>query len=51
MSKQGLKPTRAQRPLISQNGLDTRVWKVQKDTTEFMQVINPETGEEKILYK
>jgi len=46
MRNSGRKPTREERKYIEGAGLDTWVWLVQKNTTDFMQVINKETNEE-----
>lgn len=42
---QGKKPTYEQRKFLSSKGLDTYVWLVQKESTEWMQLINKETNE------
>jgi hypothetical protein len=47
----GRKPTREERKTINDAGLDTWIWLVQKNTNDIMQVINKETGEEKIINK
>ena len=42
---QGKKPTYEQRKFLQSKGLDTYKWLVQKDSTEWMQLINKETNE------
>ena len=41
----GKKPTREERKVLEKHGLDTYVWLVQKNTKDWMQIINSETGE------
>ena len=45
------KPNRTQRQLLEANGLDTRLWYVQKDTSTEMQIVNIKTTEVKIIMK
>lgn len=47
----GKKATYEERKRIAAEGLDTWVWLVQKDTPEFMQIVNKETGEVKVIQK
>ena len=48
---QSKKPTREQRKVIKKLGLDTYVWMVQKDSSEFLQIVNKDTGEVKQIMK
>lgn len=47
----GRKPTREERKIIQNAGLDTYSWLVQKNTTNEMQVIHAETKQQKIIKK
>lgn len=47
----GRKPTREERKIIANAGLDTYTWLVQKNTNNEMQVINKSTGEIKVINK
>lgn len=49
--KNGKKPTREERKILSKYKLDTYVWLVQKNTPTFLQVINRDTGEVRQLEK
>ena len=48
--KQGLKPTRRQRGVMEQAGLDAREWLVVKDTPEGLVIVNKESGEVKEIH-
>lgn len=47
----GKKATFEQRKILKQYNLDTYKWLVQKDASDFMQVVNKETREERRLEK
>lgn len=47
----GRKPTYEERKIINCAKLDTYKWLVQKNTPTFLQLINRESGEVKILEK
>ena len=47
----GKNPTREQRKLLIQRGLNTLEWLVQKDTSTSMQLVHRKTGEEMLLVK
>ena len=51
MRSSGRKPTREERKIIADAGLDTYEWLVQKNTTNSMQIVNRKTGEVKIIEK
>lgn len=42
---QGKKPTYEERKILEKNDLDTYEWLVQKHSTEFLQLVNKESGE------
>ena len=46
---QGRKPTRTEWKIFEQHNLDSREWFVQKATSEYLQIVNKETSEVKIL--
>ena len=45
MRSKGAKPTREERRIIANAGLDTYEWLVQKHTSTVMTIINKNTGE------
>ena len=42
---QGKKPTYEERKILEKNDLDTYEWLVQKHSTEFLKLVNKESGE------
>lgn len=47
----GKKPTYNQKKFLRQNRLDPYNWLVQKDTTEFMQVVNRYSDKVRVIKK
>lgn len=47
----GKKPTYRHKKFLRENRLDPYNWLVQKDTLEFMQVVNRYSGKERIIKK
>ena len=47
----GKKATREERKVITKHGLDSFEWLVQKNTIDYLQVVNRETKEERVLSK
>lgn len=47
---QGRKPIRSEWKLFEKIGLDSREWLVQKVTPEYLQILNKESGEERVIY-
>ena len=47
----GKKPTFNERKILERDGYDTRKWLVQKNTSEFLQIVNKDTKEEVKVYK
>ena len=47
----GKKPTREERKIFEKNGLDTYKWLIQKNAKDWMQVVNIETKEERVIQK
>jgi len=45
----GRKPTRAEWKIFEFYKLDSRDWFVQKATDTYLQIVNRETGEEKVI--
>jgi len=46
---QGRKVIRSEWKIFEKNGLNSREWLVQKATSTYLQIVNKETGEVKIL--
>jgi len=47
----GKKPTYTERKILSSKGMDTYEWLVQKSTPKYLQVVNRNTNEERVIEK
>ena len=47
----GKKASYYQRKYMAKIGYDSHIWLVQKDTPDMMQIVNKDTGEEKVIEK
>lgn len=48
---QGKKPTYQERKILEANGYDPMEWLIQKNAVDFIQIVNRETKEEKVIQK
>ena len=46
---QGRKPYREEWKIFKHNGLDSREWLVQKVTSDTLQIVHKQSGEEKVI--
>ena len=51
MRKSGRKPTYQERKIINKNGFDSYEWFVQKNTNEFLVIVNKTTGKVESIQK